>query len=499
MSLADTVTVETAGLTTSRTGLEQRRLRSGRHSVAVAFVADLIAASTAALIVTMWFVSDVPAYASRVTKTGVSGAILIPVAAAGVWLFVLACYRLYDHFLLDSTTGTIKRVTQAALVLAALVTPTCLLFGETALIGAMVVAVPLTAVLTVVWRYIGLGILRNWQRGHTRQRTMIIGPAAMVSAILADFNRDRSNSGLTVAGACITNLDDARLVTQHSVPVYGDMTDVAGTARAAGCSAVVLAAPAELDHYRLRRMAWELSDAGIELLVSPILSDVVPGRVAVMPVGGGPLLHVRKPVFSGPQRVVKEIFDRAGAAVLLVLCALPMLAIGIGIRVTSPGPALFRQKRVGVGGKEFTCFKFRSMYIDAEARRADLNHLNERSDGLLFKVREDPRITKFGSFLRRSSLDELPQLFNVLAGSMSMVGPRPPLPSEVAEYDHDVRRRLMVKPGMTGLWQVSGRSNLSWAESVRLDLHYVDNWSPLLDVRILARTVTAVTRGTGAY
>jgi exopolysaccharide biosynthesis polyprenyl glycosylphosphotransferase len=218
-----------------------------------------------------------------------------------------------------------------------------------------------------------------------------------------------------------------------------------------------------------------------------------------MSTGSGPLLHVRKPMFTGPQRVVKEVFDRAGAALLLILCAVPMIAIAIAIRVTSPGPALFRQKRVGVGGKEFTCFKFRSMYTDAEARRADLAHLNERSDGLLFKLKTDPRVTKFGGLLRRSSLDELPQLLNVLAGSMSLVGPRPPLPSEVAAYDEDVRRRLMVKPGLTGLWQVSGRSNLSWAESVRLDLHYVDNWSPLLDIRILGRTVTAVARGTGAY
>jgi exopolysaccharide biosynthesis polyprenyl glycosylphosphotransferase len=466
--------------------------------VAVAFVADMIATTTAALIVTTWFVSDVSASASRVAKTGVTGAILIPAGAAVVWLFLLACYRLYDAFLLDSTKGTVKRVTQAGLVLAALVTPTCLLFGETTMIGAMVVAVPLTATLTIVWRYIALGLLRSWNRGHTRQRTMIIGPASMVSSLLTDLSRDRSHN-LTVTGACITNLDEARLVTQHSVPVYGDMADVAGTARAAGCNAVVLALPGETDHWQLRRMAWELSDAGIELLVAPVLADVAPGRVAVMPAGGGPLLHVRKPMFTGPQRVVKEVFDRAGAALLLVLCALPMIAIAIGIRVTSPGPALFRQKRVGVGGREFTCFKFRSMYVDAEARRAGLAHLNERSDGLLFKLRSDPRVTKFGGLLRRSSLDELPQLLNVLAGSMSLVGPRPPLPSEVAAYDDDVRRRLMVKPGLTGLWQVSGRSNLSWAESVRLDLHYVDNWSPLLDVRILGRTVTAVVRGTGAY
>jgi len=204
-------------------------------------------------------------------------------------------------------------------------------------------------------------------------------------------------------------------------------------------------------------------------------------------------------VLSGPQRAVKNVLDRMAALFLLGMLSPVMIGLAVMVRLDSPGPAFFKQRRVGIGGQEFTCWKFRSMYTDAEARLASLAHLNERSDGLLFKMRRDPRVTKVGTFLRRSSLDELPQLFNVLSGAMSMVGPRPPLPSEVVAYDDDVRRRLLVKPGMTGLWQVSGRSELSWAESVRLDLHYVDNWSPALDVRILARTVTAVIRGTGAY
>jgi exopolysaccharide biosynthesis polyprenyl glycosylphosphotransferase len=312
------------------------------------------------------------------------------------------------------------------------------------------------------------------------------------------LKRDRTH-GLRVTGACITDLDEARLVTTFAVPVFGDMSDVAGTARSVGCSAVVVALPVDIDGFALRRLAWELSDAGIELLVAPALEDVVPGRVEVMPAGGGPLLHVRKPVLSGPQRAVKNVLDRMAAMFLLGVLAPVMLTLAVMVRLDSPGPAFFKQRRVGIGGREFTCWKFRSMYTDAEARLASLSHLNERSDGLLFKMRRDPRVTKIGTFLRRSSLDELPQLFNVLSGAMSMVGPRPPLPSEVVAYDDDVRRRLLVKPGMTGLWQVSGRSELSWAESVRLDLHYVDNWSPALDVRILARTVTAVIRGTGAY
>jgi lipopolysaccharide/colanic/teichoic acid biosynthesis glycosyltransferase len=184
---------------------------------------------------------------------------------------------------------------------------------------------------------------------------------------------------------------------------------------------------------------------------------------------------------------------------LLLLAGPFMLVVAILIRTTSDGPALFRQPRAGIKGKEFTCYKFRTMVKDADKRRAEIAHLNQHGDGVLFKMKRDPRVTKVGAILRRTSLDELPQLLNVINGTMSMVGPRPPLMSEVEAYDEDVRRRLLVKPGMTGLWQVSGRSELSWQESVRLDLNYVDNWSPLLDLRILGRTVTAVVRGTGAY
>jgi exopolysaccharide biosynthesis polyprenyl glycosylphosphotransferase len=497
MTLLETVTVETAALTT-RSGLERRRLRSRRHSVLVAFAADFAAVATTALAVILWFGADVPSYASRVVRGGLPVAVAISGVYLLVWLFVLACHRLYDQIFLENTPGMMQRVVRAALVLAALATPACLFFGETALIGAMVVGVPLTAALTIGWRYVSLRILRTYQREYVRQRTMVVGPASAVIGLLGSLKRDRSH-GLRVTGACITNLDDARMVTTFNVPVYGDMSDVSGTARSVGCSAVVVALPTDIDGYSLRRMAWELSDAGIELLVAPALEDVVPGRVEVMPAGGGPLLHVRKPTLSGPQRAVKNVLDRLGAFFLLCVLSPVMLTIALMIRFDSSGPALFKQRRVGVGGKEFTCFKFRSMYTDAEARLAQLEHLNERGEGLLFKMKRDPRVTKVGSFLRRASLDELPQLVNVLFGAMSLVGPRPPLPREVAAYDDDVRRRLLVKPGLTGLWQVSGRSDLTWSESVRLDLHYVDNWSPALDLRILFRTVTAVVKGTGAY
>jgi len=187
------------------------------------------------------------------------------------------------------------------------------------------------------------------------------------------------------------------------------------------------------------------------------------------------------------------------AAVALLLLSPLLLGLAAMVRVTSPGPALFRQTRVGLNGREFTCLKFRTMVADAERLRGQLEHLNEKSDGVLFKIRKDPRITSVGRVLRKCSLDELPQLINVLSGDMALVGPRPPLPAEAAQYSDEVRRRLAVKPGLTGLWQVSGRSTLSWDESVRLDLSYVENWSPQLDAMILLRTTSAVVRGTGAF
>jgi exopolysaccharide biosynthesis polyprenyl glycosylphosphotransferase len=210
------------------------------------------------------------------------------------------------------------------------------------------------------------------------------------------------------------------------------------------------------------------------------------------------MLHVEHPRLSGGSRVVKEVVDRVGAALLILLSAPLLLALAVCVRLDSPGPVLFRQVRVGRDGREFVIVKFRTMYLDAEARLAELRHLNEY-DGVLFKIRNDPRVTRMGRWLRRLSLDELPQLFNVVRGQMSLVGPRPPLPEEVAGYPDDMRRRLAVKPGMTGLWQVSGRSDLPWEEAVRLDLRYVENWSLSLDLVILMRTLSAVLRPSGAY
>jgi exopolysaccharide biosynthesis polyprenyl glycosylphosphotransferase len=248
----------------------------------------------------------------------------------------------------------------------------------------------------------------------------------------------------------------------------------------------------------LRRLAWQLEGSDTGLLLTPELTDVAGPRVNVRPVGDLSLLQVSEPKFSGASRFLKSAFDRSVAALALLALSPVLLCIAVLIKLDSRGTVFFRQTRSGLSGKPFSIYKFRSMVPAAEDLLIDLTDQNE-GKGTLFKIHRDPRVTRVGRVMRRLSLDELPQLWNVVRGHMSLVGPRPPLPSEVERYADDTRRRLLVKPGLTGLWQVSGRSDLSWEESVRLDLYYVENWSFVLDLMILARTVFAVAAGRGAY
>jgi exopolysaccharide biosynthesis polyprenyl glycosylphosphotransferase len=247
----------------------------------------------------------------------------------------------------------------------------------------------------------------------------------------------------------------------------------------------------------LHHLAWDLEGTGVELMVDPGLMEIAGPRLHVAAVDGLPLLRLTEPAFTGLPRMVKALTDRLGASLLLVLIAPVMIALAIAVRIDG-GPALYRQRRVGRAGKPFWMIKFRSMVVDADQRQCELANGNQGS-GPLFKLHQDPRVTRVGRFMRRYSFDELPQLFSVLSGSMSLVGPRPPLPEEIISYSRDAQRKLLVKPGLTGLWQISGRSDLSWEESVRLDLRYVENWSLALDALIIWKTVGAVIRGTGAY
>jgi exopolysaccharide biosynthesis polyprenyl glycosylphosphotransferase len=332
------------------------------------------------------------------------------------------------------------------------------------------------------------------RRGRYRQRVVAMGLERSVAELVRTARRDRA-AGIEVVAACVAN---SRSDLIEDVPVLGRPADVLAVLRVARADAVVLTAWSDVGQEELRRLSWDLEGTGVQLLVAPRLAEVATPRLRIRTVGGMPLLDVAEPEFTGARRWVKTALDYTLAALALIVLAPVLIGVAVAVRLSSPGPVLFRQERVGRHGRHFVMHKFRSMYVDAEERLAALAHLNE-GGGPLFKMRDDPRVTPVGRFIRRYSLDELPQLFDVLLGRMSMVGPRPPLPSEVARYAADVRRRLLVKPGLTGLWQVSGRSDLSWEESVRLDLSYVENWFLGLDLSIIARTVSAVLARDGAY
>ncbi|MDK9495542.1 MULTISPECIES: sugar transferase [Streptomyces] len=365
------------------------------------------------------------------------------------------------------------------------------------------VAIPAIALVTMTTRY----LLRLWlhkqrKEGQCLRPVLAAGSPATLHDLITR-TRKFPHLGWRVDAVCTTDglgLDgDGDQSDQlDGVPVVGRLADVANHVRRDGYRVVAVTPDPHWSPDRLQRLAWNLEGSDAEMVVAPVLMEVAGPRLHVDAVLGIPLLRVSMPIFTGGRRAVKEVVDRVGAAVLLMLFAPLMVFVALLVVADSRGGAVYRQRRVGKDGREFTILKFRTMVADADRVRAELAHRNEGA-GLLFKLRRDPRVTRVGSVLRRYSIDELPQLFNVLTGSMSLVGPRPPLPEESAEYGPDIRRRLLVKPGLTGLWQISGRSDLSWEEAVRLDLRYVEDWSLALDTVILWKTLRAVVYGQGAY
>jgi exopolysaccharide biosynthesis polyprenyl glycosylphosphotransferase len=303
--------------------------------------------------------------------------------------------------------------------------------------------------------------------------------------------------GYRVIGCCLPLSAGDRDVFD-GLPVLGSLDEVADVVRRYEIDTVAVLPSPELEGARLRELGWDLEDTEAELLLAPAVTEVAGPRVHVRPVAGLPLMHLERPEFTGVRRIVKDVVDRSAAA-LGVLLLLPVFAtLAVLVKVTSRGPVFFKHERIGRDGRPFQVLKFRSMVVDADKVELDLHGQNE-GNAVQFKMRRDPRVTRIGAVMRRYSLDELPQLFNVLGGNMSLVGPRPHVTREVEQYGYDMRRRLLVKPGITGLWQVSGRSDLSWDDAVRLDVLYVENWSLTLDAMILGKTASAVLRGSGAY
>ncbi len=464
-----------------------------RAGWAVRYSAALLAAETltAAVVATLLAVTR-PGPVSYDTPLVWAALALVP-----AWPLLLVATGAHDEWLFGAGSDEYRRVVRAGLLLlatAGFVSYAVQLDLSRALV---VVGVPTLTVVTCLLRAAARWQLLRLRRGGAcTKRVLVVGRGGAVLDLVGHLSSDRT-TGLCVVAACVAAGDRERVAEVSGLPV-GGLDDVLEVARTAEVDTIAVTSASETAASYLRRLSWQLEGTGIELLVSPGLVEVAGPRLRIRPYEGLPLLSVEQPCFQGWRRIVKGGVDRLGAVAAILALSPLLAAVALTVRLSGPGPVLYRQERVGVNGRAFTMYKFRSMVVGAEARLEGLRASSD-ADGPLFKLRTDPRVTRVGGWLRRWSLDELPQLFNVVGGAMSLVGPRPPLPHEVARYDSSASRRLLVKPGLTGLWQVSGRSDLPWDEAVRLDLRYVENWSLTTDFRIMWRTARAVLSRTGAY
>lgn len=459
--------------------------------------ADLLAVILATAIAYGLRFGDMPAPLS--TSRVVFAGLLAP-----TWLLCVGLTRGYEVRFLGAGVIEFERLGRAFLLLTAGTTFSAYALNVDLSRGLVLLSLPFTVLFSASGRYLARKALHSRRRvGRATIPVLAVGRADEV-ARFSDTLRVNEHAGMQVTAASIVESDpiaaaDRTALDERGITVVGDVDSVRESIALAG-SRTVAVVSREITGEKLRWISWQLERTDTDLVVIPDLTEVAGRRLEIQQVGGLPLLYVAEPEFTGLRRVLKAAFDRTAALAALLVFSPVFLLIAAAVRFTSRGPVFFLQTRVGKDGRTFRMVKFRSMCQGAERMVADLQVSNEAEGGVLFKIRKDPRVTKVGKVLRRYSLDELPQLFNVLGGSMSLVGPRPPLPAEVATYGGgDVQRRLLVKPGLTGLWQISGRSDLSWEESVRLDLRYVESWSLTLDMIVLLKTVRAVIRPVGAY
>lgn len=366
------------------------------------------------------------------------------------------------------------------------------LVSQTGLTRSLVLSAVMTGVLLLV-------ALASRVR-RVAVRVLVVGGRDDLGLAVADWSQ---RSDVTIAGLALVDddhhgNDGERDLETFGLPVRYGLDDVAGTVERLDVDIVVVLPSPTIESADVRRLGWLLERSGTTVAVRTHAASVAAHRLSTTVLAGSVVTEIGSSRAPAHVRCAKAVIDRiVGTALLVALAPVLLLAV-VAIRLESPGPGLFSQIRIGRDGRPFRVYKLRTMCTEAEDIKADLGEVDE-GNGVLFKIRQDPRITRLGRLLRKTSLDELPQLINVVRGEMSLVGPRPALPQEVDQYDETVRRRLAVRPGMTGLWQVSGRSDLDWDTSVDLDLHYTDNLSIAEDVRICVRTVGAVTSGRGAY
>jgi exopolysaccharide biosynthesis polyprenyl glycosylphosphotransferase len=425
---------------------------------------------------------------------------LISAALAAVWLVGLGIAGTREHRIVGSGPEEYKRVVNVSVQVFALVAIVGFALQFQFSRGYLLIALPAGLLLLLLERW----LWRRWlgrarRRGEFSARCVVVGGSTAVRSIASTLAAQPAAGYLLVAAA----LTDDTHAPPDGLPLV-PLDAIPGALDGLGADTVVVAGGHGLTPAEVRELSWSLEPGAHRLVMVPDLVDVAGPRIQTRPVAGLPLMHVETPTYRGAGRFMKRALDVTGALIGIVLLA-PLLAVtAIAIRIESPGPVLFVQERVGIDGRGFRMLKFRSMAVDAEARlaelkRAELKRAETPAAAVLFKLRDDPRMTRVGRLIRRFSIDELPQLVNVLGGSMSLVGPRPPLPGEVGRYAPIDHRRLLVKPGLTGLWQVSGRSDLTWEESIRLDLYYVENWSLAGDAVIVWRTIKAVLTRQGAY
>ncbi|MGB2923056.1 MAG: sugar transferase [Mycobacterium sp.] len=427
---------------------------------------------------------------------------VVSIAVIVVWLLGLTANRSRSPRVIGAGAEEYRRVWTATLSVFGFIAIVSMLLQLDIARGYLAIALPAgLSGLMLSRKFWRSAVAKRRRQGQFLHSVLAVGERRSVSSLIESAARN-PDYGYSVVGICIPGGSDESALTVPGVgdfPVLGDETEIEKVIAAANIDTVALTATEHLGPQGIRDLSWMLEKEGVDLVVSPSVSDVASARMLMRPVAGLPLIHLEKPQYRGAKRFEKRAFDVCFSALVLLLAAPLMAIVALAIKSESRGPVFYRSERVGLDGRTFQMLKFRTMVDDADKHVDELLSLNDFEGGILFKMRDDPRITAVGKFLRKYSIDEIPQFINVLRRQMSVVGPRPPLPREVASYDNQLRRRLLVLPGITGLWQVSGRSDLSWEESVRLDLFYIENWSLISDLMIVLKTVRPMLRGAGAY
>ena len=424
----------------------------------------------------------------------------VSIALMIAWIGALAIGRTYDHRVLGTGPSEYHRIWSTSWRLGAIVAVIAYMLRMEIGRGYLGFAFPLGLALLFIGRYTWRQWLhRKRSAGGFASRVLVVGHLTKAHRLVTELSA-ASNIGFEVVGVCSPESDSLGRLKELGVDVLGTMDEAAAVALRKKADVVAVVGADSMTTEAMRQLGWDLEGSGIDLALTMAIRDVAGPRVTMQPVNGLPLVYVDEPRFSGPKYILKSGIDWLLALAILTIISPLLIAIAVTVKTTSKGPIFYRQERIGVGGKTFKMMKFRSMVADAHSRLDEaLAAEGIESVGLFYKPKNDVRVTGVGRVLRRFSLDELPQLFNVLRGEMSLVGPRPQIDREVAQYDRTAHRRLMVKPGLTGLWQISGRSELSAEEGIRMDVFYVENWTLVGDLLILARTAKAMVAGEGAY